>query len=272
MIAACALLLILLGINANLLPTWMFINSMQLIMHTALLTTNMPSNLHFFLFHYLNILRLNPEALDLSVEAKLSESGLIDYELSNKEDVFFNTVLGMCGYKHALSRNLLIIICISLCILIVGLVLWLVDSIFNRKSDRRLTVFMSNFSLRFFYEFFLEICIGTFIHIASMQVLHKDFEAQISIVSWVMASLYLVGIIGFVGFIASRFWRHGPYVKSTYLPGSLRHSWWGIRLLSKTSLRGFEATVAKESQETMAAMEKIERRWIEKFANDQGDS
>ena len=109
MFISCVFLIVFLGIGANLLPTWMFVNSMQLIMHTALLKTSMPSNLHYFLIHYLNLLRMNPEQLDLTMETLLTQSGQFDYELSSQGDAYFNAVLNMCGYKHTISRNLTII-------------------------------------------------------------------------------------------------------------------------------------------------------------------
>ena len=48
-----------LGVGGRLLPTWMFLNSMQLIVHLPLLPTFMPANLHVFLTHYLSYVRLN---------------------------------------------------------------------------------------------------------------------------------------------------------------------------------------------------------------------
>ena len=68
MFAVFLSLLFFLGINARLLPTWMFLNSMQLIVHAVLLSTSMPSNLHYFLWHYLNLIRMNPKSLDLKME------------------------------------------------------------------------------------------------------------------------------------------------------------------------------------------------------------
>ena len=177
MIIACFALLFLLGINARMLPTWMFLNSIQLIIHSALLSTNMPSNLHYFLFHYLNLFRLNPEAVDLEMEIWQRESGQIDYELANRDDEYFSSVLGMCGYKHAFSRNLLIVLCLSLVLLIIVSALSIVDHVKKRTGEYRLSSYMCNFSIRFAYFFFLEICLSVLIHIASMQVMRKNHEA-----------------------------------------------------------------------------------------------
>lgn len=55
---------VFLGMGGRLLPTWMFLNSMQLIVHTPMLNTFMPSNLHYFLISFLNLVRINPKALD----------------------------------------------------------------------------------------------------------------------------------------------------------------------------------------------------------------
>ena len=46
-------------VGGRLLPTWMYFNSLQLIVYTPLVTTNMPSNLHYFLNNYLQPIRLN---------------------------------------------------------------------------------------------------------------------------------------------------------------------------------------------------------------------
>jgi len=40
--------LLFVGVGGRLLPTFMFLNSMQLIVHTPLLATYMPGNLHLF--------------------------------------------------------------------------------------------------------------------------------------------------------------------------------------------------------------------------------
>ena len=44
-------------IFGSLLPTWMFINSLQIITHMALLKTMMPGNAQYFLAKYLEWLR-----------------------------------------------------------------------------------------------------------------------------------------------------------------------------------------------------------------------
>ena len=41
----------------SLLPSWMFINALQLMAHLPLLNSIMPANAHFFMSKYLNLVR-----------------------------------------------------------------------------------------------------------------------------------------------------------------------------------------------------------------------
>ena len=50
--------------GGRLLPTWMFFNSLQLIVYSPLVSTSMPSNLHYFLVNYLQLVRLNFGGVD----------------------------------------------------------------------------------------------------------------------------------------------------------------------------------------------------------------
>ena len=61
-------MLLLLGFGGRLLPTWMFLNSMQLLVHTPLLATFMPANLHVFLVDYLSVIRLSSKHINDSIE------------------------------------------------------------------------------------------------------------------------------------------------------------------------------------------------------------
>lgn len=74
-------LLLLMGFGGRLLPTWMFVNSMQLVTHSPLLTTFMPANMHVFLTDYLGWLRLYSVELDFKLESWQHERGLYDYQL-----------------------------------------------------------------------------------------------------------------------------------------------------------------------------------------------
>ena len=68
MVSVGLFLVFVIGIGGRDLPTWMFLNSLSLVLHTPLLPTNMPSNLHMFLLDYLNLIRMKIESVDEQVE------------------------------------------------------------------------------------------------------------------------------------------------------------------------------------------------------------
>jgi hypothetical protein len=51
-----------------LTTTWMFINSLQLILHVPLIDVQMPSNAHYFLKEYLSLIRFNIGPLNKHLE------------------------------------------------------------------------------------------------------------------------------------------------------------------------------------------------------------
>lgn len=67
-IATLLPMVLLVGLGGRLLPTWMFFNSLQLIVHTPLLPTHLPANVHYFLTSYLGFLRLNSLSMSESLE------------------------------------------------------------------------------------------------------------------------------------------------------------------------------------------------------------
>ena len=62
-------MILLIGFGGHLLPTWMFLNSLQLVSHVPMLDANMPANLHYFLAEYLSLVQLSPKSIGDSVEA-----------------------------------------------------------------------------------------------------------------------------------------------------------------------------------------------------------
>lgn len=62
-------IIFLIGLGGSLLPTWMFLNSLQLIVHVPMIDAHLPASLHYFLVNYLSVIRLNSEQIGSSVEA-----------------------------------------------------------------------------------------------------------------------------------------------------------------------------------------------------------
>lgn len=111
------------GMGARLLPTWMFINSLQLIAHTPLLAANMPSNLNYFLVQILGVARLNSKHLDEVIESQERQDGISNYKLTSDAESAFTYLLNDCGYKHTFSRNLVIILFIIFLLLLIIIIL-----------------------------------------------------------------------------------------------------------------------------------------------------
>lgn len=62
-------MMLILGFGGRLLPTWMFLNSLQLLAHLPMLDAHVPANLHYYLVYYLSLIRLNSKKVGYSVGA-----------------------------------------------------------------------------------------------------------------------------------------------------------------------------------------------------------
>ena len=92
---------------------------------------------------------------------------------------------------------------------------------------------MSNFSLRFAYEFFFEICLCVFIHVNAFGA-----KANLSGFLWTLALILLFVVIAMIVLICLTFWCGGPYtITNSYAPKSIFGSFWGMRPLSDEMLQ-----------------------------------
>lgn len=81
-----------------------------------------------------------------------------------------------------------------------------------------------NFTLRFLYEFFLEVCICVAISLAA----HKVNTGR----EWTITFFLGLIILAIVGFLVTLLWRGGPYTEpNSYKKHSLAASFWGKRAL-----------------------------------------
>ena len=118
------MLLILPVITAgSLLPTWIFINSLQIIAHMVLLKTIMPGTVHYFLDKYLQWLRW----YDSDFIQWLEES----YEFKKYDLDFgsYHVLLQACNYEHLFAQNMVIIIAVLLLLLTIWLIIVVKDLI-----------------------------------------------------------------------------------------------------------------------------------------------
>ena len=112
------------------LPTWMFINSLSLIVHTTLLNSLMPPSVFYTFKKYLQIVRLNWPDINDNIEESFDV-----HDYSNDEGIF-SIYLQASGYKHLFARNLIIIISSVLCIGIVWAIIAMVDKILHAKDKK----------------------------------------------------------------------------------------------------------------------------------------
>ena len=77
-----------------LLPVWMFINSMQLILHVPLIRTSLPGIAHFFLLDHLNILRLQSFRFTQWLQEMVAKHDVkLDTDMVLNEDASYYTTL-----------------------------------------------------------------------------------------------------------------------------------------------------------------------------------
>ena len=191
----------------------------------------MPANLHYFLIRYLSIVRFKLDSFDAYFEALARDSGLLNYEMiASEEKAEFSYLLNDCGYKFSFSRNLIFVMSLACVLLTLVAIFGIIDFVKARNggsssySEYRRTAFMTNFSLRFVYEFFFEICLCLLIH-SAVAYGADDLLYVISII------LFLCMLI-FIALLFAFFCKWGPYtVPNSYSHNSLRKSWWGTRTL-----------------------------------------
>ena len=89
-------LLLFVGFGGRLLPTWMFLNSLQLFVHLPLLETYLPANLSSMLAYYLGYIRLN----NVTFNDGISESDARLRKDTSDSSVPYFSLLKSYGYAH----------------------------------------------------------------------------------------------------------------------------------------------------------------------------
>lgn len=208
--------------GGRLLPTWMFLNSMQLILHLILIRTDIPSHAHLFMFDMLNKLRLKSDWTDELATETIGDPAQSDYEVA-QESVYFSQHIKSCGYHYNWLNNLFIVLLVSCLIFLVWLCLMLKDYIVRRyfKRDHRHEAFMANFSIRFMYEVVFEICLASILYL-TLANKANSFVLFLCIIT-------VLAILASLIFCLSRGFKNGPYVHDCYEKGTLMRSFWAVR-------------------------------------------
>ena len=191
----------------SLLPTWMFINALQLLAHLPLLNSNMPANAHYFLSKYLDRVRWYDKDF-------VEGFGMKEYDIDTGN---FHHLLKACGYEHIFVHNMLLVFAAFCLIIIIWIGLAIKDLIGYLNDSKRPLMrkrhgkWCNNFALRFFYEFFLEFCIAVFINLSV-----SDYSEFSPTISYLVSLVSVVLIIVLTIFVASLFFRNGPYIAGYY--------------------------------------------------------
>ena len=202
----------------SLLPTWMFINSLQLLAHLPLLNSSMPANSQVFLNKYLNWVRWYDEDFIKDAESKL---GSKQYDVDVGD---YHELLRAYGYEHLIAHNMMIVLIAIGIILFVWVILAVKDCFATKVcqarrpcSKTRHESSCNNFLIRFFYEFFLEFCIVIMINLSVLDF--SEFSPSFSYLITIALMVVIVFITALL--IFHLLCKKGPYVSDYYKKGTL---------------------------------------------------
>ena len=206
----------------NLSPLWMFINSLQLIVHIPLINSRLPSIANLYFLDYLSIIRLHFSDINeqISTYFGFHDAYNEDFRAIEEHDEYYNELIHQCGYSINLMHNLALILFLIGVFLSVWFILACKDFICfcGRRKDEAL---FFNFTVRFLYEMFFEVCLCLMISFSSAKFLADETKVTlfVSIALTVLAALAL-------SYLGVLFCYGGPYIKDTYQKDSLKRSFW----------------------------------------------
>ena len=137
------------------------------------------------------------------------------------ENSFFSTILNDCGYKFSLTRNLTVIFLLAEILLICIVCFTIFDILLKCSKSKqktsqkkfRHTAWMSNFTLRYFYEFFFEVFLCTLIHLVTVDKEYNSIQ--------ILSVIILIASVVLIGFTLTLFVKGGPYVPNSFDKSSL---------------------------------------------------
>lgn len=230
---------------------WMFLNSLQLIVYTALLNVSLPADSRLFMTSLLDALRLNFGAPETSNEVE----GSI-FEHTVKESTFNASILRL-GYSARLFPNLA-----SIGSIIDGIfAIWalaLVYQVIQEACCKKINFSfllpqLVNAFTRLLYVFWLEIWICCLLSLASFESI-QDFSIAM-VITWLLLVLLC--------FYCILFFKSGPYLKKV-------QSYEGRTLLNFVccwQVRKVTADVEKLTQEKIEReLEKLQQKEKEEEA------
>ena len=125
---------------------------------------------------------------------------------------------------------MLTVFCLVALIALVWIISAFIDSKCRSGQARRsrresVSVFMSNFTVRFAYELFFEIFLCALINVSA-------FSVGAGNGNWIVSLFALLACAAAIGFMASLYCKNGPYVAGSYAKGTFFSSFWEVRQLN----------------------------------------
>ena len=147
----------------------------------------------------------------------------------NDDASYYTTLVYSCGYSYSFLPNLILCLVLLGLLSLVWLFLWIrkyYRSMRNaqghRREEGRLTeAWLMNFTVRFLYEIYFEICLCFMINVS--------YQGGGSATPWWLClALAMLAIAAPIA-ITVLFWKYGPKLKGSYERMSLMKSIWEIK-------------------------------------------
>ena len=126
----------------------------------------------------------------------------------NDDTIGKYTLLTMCGYSYEFSRDLFIVLIVTIIVMTALTILFLLKRLFKHRSKPPLvSKEISNFMHRFSYVFYFEMFLCSLLELTSPLA-----NTVFGWVIWFIAVCRLLALIALAGFVLSRFFVRGPYI------------------------------------------------------------
>ena len=209
----------------DLLPTWMFINSASLLAHTSMINVDVPGNANHLLVKWIDLFRLNWWDVNENTAQRV-----VVPEQQVKDDTYLEGILTRTGYMHNFSLNLVVMVGVAIFLLAIWQCCAIKDCIGSwtrhwilRPLRGRHEPIVTNFTLRFVYELFLEMCLC----ITITMVFAGSSDSFGGELQWVIAIALAVGLLLLIMGLVTFCCCNGPYHPGYFARGSAWSSLFG---------------------------------------------
>ena len=199
--------------SGPLLPVWMFVNSLQLIVHIPLVRTEIPAVANLLFLDYLSIVRLNVRTVNdfLAQLLGLEQTSQDDQRSLDQADSYYNELIYSCGYHVSLTHNLILILGLFSVIALFWLAMACRDKLCFQGG--RHEIWWNNLMVRFLYEVFFEITLCLMISFSAMDLRTGGTETK---VSWGLSVVLTIAAVLALCYLSLLFVRGGPYIEGSY--------------------------------------------------------